>query len=161
MRQRATQSTDRGLAVLAHASIGFGLFGIGFWVGLLINLVIWLRSRRSSYVSIQAEQAGAYQLAVGVIFWVLVGIWVGGAAFFIWQGSSLGEGQLSVTQIFAGLWIALLPIIFIWHIGTLVYGLIGTLRVAAGSEFWYPVVGAWARRRAEADAIKRGLLPPA
>ena len=142
--------------MLAHASIGFGLFGIGFWLGVAINVVIWLRSRRSSYVSIQAEQAGAYQLAVAVVFWLLVAIWLAGAVTFMWQGSSLGEGQLSMTQILAGLWIALLPLIFLWHVGTLVYGLLGAARVAAGREFWYPIFGAWAQRRAEREARERG-----
>jgi hypothetical protein len=48
LRYRATQGADRGLAVLAHASIGFGFFGIGFLLGIAINAVIWLRSRKSS-----------------------------------------------------------------------------------------------------------------
>src|SRR3712207_8168808 len=62
--RRAIEGTDRGLAVLAHASIGFGFLGIGFLLGLAINVIIWLRSRRSSYLAVQSEQAGAYQLAI-------------------------------------------------------------------------------------------------
>ena len=156
IRRRATQSTDRGLAVLAHASIGFGLVGIGFLLGLAINFVIWLRSRRSSYVSIHAEQAGAYQLAILIINVVLIAAWVLMLVYVFLGPSEIGEGQLSVRQILAGLWLALIPLFAIWYVATIVYGLYGAARVAAGREFWYPVFGSWARRRAERDARKRG-----
>jgi len=135
--------------VLAHASIGFGLFGIGFLLGIAINVVIWLRSRRSSYVSIQVEQAGAYQLAIFVINLVLVVGWVLMLVFAFLGPSEIGEGQLSVRQIMAGLWLALIPIFAIWYVVTIAYGMYGALRVAAGQEFWYPVFGAWARGRVE------------
>ena len=159
IRRRATEKADRGLAVLAHASIGFGLFGIGFLLGLAINFVIWLRSRRSSYVSIHAEQAGAYQLAVFVLNIVLVAGWVVMLLFVFLGPSEIGEGQLSVRQIMAGLWLALIPLFAIWYVGTIAYGLYGALRVAAGREFWYPIVGAWARRRAEHGAQRPGDSP--
>ena len=159
IRRRATEGADRGLAVLAHASIGFGLLGIGFLLGLAINVVIWLRSRRSSYVSIQAEQAGAYQLAVFVLNVVLVAVWLAMLLFVFLGPSEIGEGQLSVRQIMAGLWLALIPLFAIWYVGTIAYGLYGALRVASGRDFWYPIFGPWAQRRAERDARKRGIRP--
>ncbi len=146
--------------MLAHASIGFGLVGIGFLLGLAINVVIWLRSRRSSYVSIQAEQAGAYQLAIFVINVVLVVVWVAMLVFVFLGPSEIGEGQLSIRQIMAGLWLALIPLFAIWYVATIVYGLYAAARVAAGRPFWYPIFGAWAQRRAERDARKRGLRHP-
>jgi len=147
IRRRASGGADRGLAVLAHASIGFGLLGIGFLLGIAINVVIWFRSRRSSYVSVQAEQAGAYQLAIFVINVVLVGVWLVMLIFVFLGPSEIGEGQLSVRQIMAGLWLALIPIFAIWYVVTIAYGMYGAMRVAAGQEFWYPVFGAWARGR--------------
>ena len=159
IRRRATEGADRGLAVLAHASIGFGLVGIGFLLGLAINFVIWLRSRRSSYVSIQAEQAGAYQLAILVINVVLIVVWVAMLLFVFLGPSEIGEGQLSIRQIFAGLWLALIPLFAIWYVATIAYGLYGAARVASGREFWYPIFGAWAQRRAEKDVRTRGSPP--
>ena len=160
IRRRATEGADRGLAVLAHASIGFGLVGIGFLLGLAINFVIWLRSRRSSYVSIQAEQAGAYQLAILVINVVLVAVWLLMLLYVFLGPSEIGEGQLSIRQIMAGLWLALIPLFAIWYVGSIAYGLYGAARIASGREFWYPIFGAWAQRRAEREARKRG-TPPA
>ena len=151
IRRRATEGADRGLAVLAHASIGFGLVGIGFLLGLAINFVIWLRSRRSSYVSIQAEQAGAYQLAILVINVVLIAVWLLMLLYVFLGPSEIGEGQLSIRQIMAGLWLALIPLFAIWYVGSILYGLYGALKVARGGEFWYPIFGAWARRRALRD----------
>ncbi len=160
IRRRTTEGADRGLAVLAHASIGFGLFGIGFLLGLAINFVIWLRSRRSSYLSIHAEQAGAYQFAVLAINVVLIAVWLVILMYVFLGPSEIGEGQLSMRQIMAGLWLALIPLFAIWYVASIAYGLYGAVRVAAGREFWYPVFGGWARRRAERDAHKRG-APPA
>jgi uncharacterized Tic20 family protein len=148
MRGRAVEGADRGLAILAHASIGFGFVGIGFLLGLAINAVIWLRSRRSSYLAIQAEQAGTYQLAVLLLNIALVAIWLAVLVFVFVGDSTIGPGQLSLRQIAAGLWLALIPVFAIWYVGTILYGLYGALKIAQGHEFWYPIFGAWARRRA-------------
>ena len=150
--------------MLAHASIGFGFFGIGFLLGLALNAVIWLRGRRSFYVAIHAEQAGAYQLAVLLINIVLVGIWLLVLAYALVGDSTIGPGQLSLRQIAAGLWLALIPPFAGWYVGSILYGLYGALRVAGGHEFWYPIFGAWARRRAARAAAEQepasGQLPP-
>ena len=155
-QRRAVEGADRGLAILAHASIGFGLFGIGFLLGLAINAVIWLRSRRSSFVAIQAEQAGAYQLAVFLINMVLVAAWLVVLLYVLVGDSEIGLGSLSLRQIAAGLWLALIPLFAIWYVGTIAYGLYGAARIASGREFWYPVFGAWARRRALRDDAQGG-----
>jgi uncharacterized Tic20 family protein len=149
LRYRATQGADRGLAVLAHASIGFGFFGIGFLLGIAINAVIWLRSRKSSYVAVQAEQAGTYQLLVLLINIALVLIWITALVYVFAGDSTLGPAELSVRQIAAGLWLALIPLFLIWYAASIFYGLWAAYRVSQGKEFWYPIVGSWARRRAE------------
>ena len=148
MHRRAVEGSDRALAVLAHASIGFGLVGIGFLLGLAINGVIWLRSRRSSFVNVHAEQAGAYQLAVFLINVGLVLILGASGVYLAFAPSSLGPAELSSPQVLAGLWLAVLPLALLWYVATIVYGLYGAWKVARGREFWYPVFGAWARRRA-------------
>ena len=135
--------------MLAHASIGFGFVGIGFLLGLAINGVIWLRSRRSSFVNVHAEQAGAYQLAVFLINVTLVVVLGASGVYLIFAGSTLGPGELSSPQLLAGLWLALLPLALLWYVGSIAYGLYGAWKVARGREFWYPVFGAWARRRAD------------
>ena len=148
----AVDQADRGLAVLAHASIGFGFVGIGFLLGLAINAVIWLRSRRSSYLAVQSEQAGAYQLAILLINVALIAAWLVILLYVFVGDSTIGPGQLSWRQMAAGLWLALIPLFAAWYIGTIAYGLYGAVTIARGHEFWYPVFGAWARRRALRDA---------
>src|SRR5688500_13883053 len=69
-------TSDRALAVLAHAAIGFGLFGISLLVSVVISLVIWVVSRRRRHVAIHAEQAGVYQLVVLIVNVVVVAGWL-------------------------------------------------------------------------------------
>jgi hypothetical protein len=138
---------DQRLAAVAHLSIGFGVVvGVGFLLGLAINLVIWLRSKRSSVVEYHAEQAGAYQLAVLLINLGLAALWIGIAGTAI-GGWNWHLGSWPVWQPLAGLLCLLTPAIVVWYVGTIVYGLYGGLLVAAGREFSYPVFGPWARRR--------------
>ena len=138
---------DRRIAAVAHLSIGFGvIIGVGFLLSLAINLVIWLRSRRSTFVEYHAEQAGAYQLVVLLINVVVVVVWVAGLIPLL-GGSEIGPGELSLRQIMAGLWCALVPLFVVWYFGTIVYGVYGGLVVAAGGTFSYRVFGPWARRR--------------
>jgi uncharacterized Tic20 family protein len=138
---------DQRIAAVTHLSIGFGvIIGVGFLVGLAINLVIWLRSKRSSVVEYHAEQAGAYQLAVLLINLVLAGLWIALAV----GAMGLSDWRLWSTPLWqplAGLWCVLTPAIAVWYFGTILYGVYGGLLVAAGKEFSYPVFGPWARRR--------------
>lgn len=136
------------MAVLAHASIGFGFVGIGFLLGLAINGVIWLRSRRSSLVNVHAEQAGAYQLAVFLTNVALVVTFGLSGLYLAFAPSTLGPAELTSSQVLAGAWLALLPLALLWYIASIGYGLYAAWKVARGHEFWYPIFGAWARRRA-------------
>jgi hypothetical protein len=115
-------------------------------VGLAINLVIWLRSKRSPVVELHAEQAGAYQLAVLLINIALVGLWIGLAVGVIGTGD-VRLGSMPVWQPLTGLLCLLTPITAVWYFGTILYGIYGGLLVAAGRDFSYPVFGPWARRR--------------
>src|SRR5687767_299698 len=83
-------TTDRVLATLAHAAIGFGFFGIGFLLSLAISGVIWVISRRSPHVAVHAEQAGAYQVFVLVVNVVVIVGWLV-AAVALFGAGWLGE----------------------------------------------------------------------
>ncbi|MGE3267309.1 MAG: DUF4870 domain-containing protein [Chloroflexota bacterium] len=147
IRQKATEHVDQRIAAVCHLSIGFGVVvGVGFLVGLAINLVIWLRSKRSSVVEFHSEQAGAYQLAVLITNIAIVGIWIG-VLVWLMGYSQIGTGNLSVGDMLAGLWALLLPVQLAWYIGTIAYGLYAGVKVAAGRDFSYPIFGKWARGR--------------
>lgn len=150
IRRKATEHVDQRIAAVAHLSIGFGVvIGVGFLVGLAINLVIWLRSKRSSVVEFHSEQAGMYQLAVLIINIVTIAVWLG-VTVMLMGGSSFGEGELSGRQMLMGLWCALLPLFALWYFGAIIYGLYGGLLVAAGRDFSYPIIGKRVRERMKA-----------
>ena len=73
---RAPTPHERTLAALSHVAIAFGLFGIGFLLGLVISIGIWIAGRRSRYIAVHAEQAGLYQLVVLVLNVVIVATWL-------------------------------------------------------------------------------------
>ena len=149
-RHKLMSHVDRRIAAVSHLSIGFGvLIGVGFLLGIAINLVIWLRSKRSTFVEYHAEQAGVYQIVVLLSNVVIVGIWIG-VLIMLMGDSEIGSGQLSVRQILMGMWCALLPLQIAWYFGTILYGVYGGIVVAAGGSFSYPIIGPWARRRIEA-----------
>lgn len=149
-RHKLMSHVDRRIAAVSHLSIGFGVvIGVGFLLGIAINVVIWLRSRRSAFVEFHAEQAGFYQLFVLLSNVTIVGIWIG-VVVMLMGDSELGSGQLSIRQILMGMWCALLPLQIAWYFGTIVYGVYGGLLIAAGRDFTYPIVGPWVRRRMEA-----------
>jgi uncharacterized Tic20 family protein len=149
-RHKLMSHVDRRIAAVSHFSIAFGvLVGVGFTLGIAINLVIWLRSKRSPFIERHAEQAGAYQLAVLLSNLTILSIWIG-VVVMLMGDSEVGAGQLSIRQILMGLWCALLPLHVAWFFGTILYGVYAGLVVAAGGDFSYPIFGPWAQRRAEA-----------
>ena len=147
MHHQVMSHVDQRIAAVAHLSIGFGVIvGVGFLVGLAINLVIWLRSKRSPVVELHAEQAGAYQLSVFLINIGLVGLWILMAVGVI-GGPNVTIGSVPLWQPLAGSWCVSTPLIAAWYFGTILYGVYGGLRVAFGRDFSYPIIGAWVERR--------------
>ncbi|MFN8636274.1 MAG: DUF4870 domain-containing protein [Chloroflexota bacterium] len=150
------RQVDQRVAAVAHLSIGFGVIvGVGFLLGLAINLVIWLRSRRSPVVEYHAEQAGAYQLAVLLANLGMAGGWI--LVLVLWMGD-YALGWLSFGQILTAM-LVLLPFEIAWYFGTIALGVYGGLVVAAGRDFSYPIFGSWARRRLEAKEAARVVGP--
>ncbi|MFN8523064.1 MAG: DUF4870 domain-containing protein [Chloroflexota bacterium] len=146
-RELVAQGSDRTLGILAHASIAFGLLGVGSLIGIAINAVIWLRAGRSEYVAVQARQAGLYQLSVLLINVAIAGAWVAILVFVFMGESEIGPGKLSFRQIAAGMWLALIPLWLIWYLVTIGYGLYAASRIARGKPFTYPLVGGSTRPR--------------
>jgi len=155
MRRSVIDHVDRRIAAVAHLSIAFGVFiGVGFLLGIAINIVIWLRSRHSPYVELHSEQAGAYQLCVLLTNVIVVGLWLFAAGYLIIGGSTLHVGGVSLNAALTGIGCLVVPVFVLWYLGTILYGVYGGLLIAAGREFSYPVFGPWAQRRLEARARK-------
>ena len=146
---------ERTLAAAAHLGIAFGLLGVGFVLGIVIAAVIWLYGKRSRYVTIHAEQAGLYQLAVFLITVLVGALWV--VTLVLVLGDTLGVSGLlglpslhlgMAARLLIGFVLALLLALFpLWFIGTIAYGVYGALMAMTGRPFWYPVVGPRVRRR--------------
>ena len=138
----AGQGSERTLAVVAHAAIGFGFFGIGFLLSILISVVIWLVGRKSPYVEAQADRAGRYQIFVLLANLLVVLLWAIGLGVFVylggWEGWSSG-GWRAVAWALLGLALLVtVPVFLAWYVGTILYGLYAALRVLAGDDFRYP-----------------------
>ncbi len=138
----AGQGSERTLAVAAHAAIGFGFFGIGFLLSILISVVIWLVGRKSPYVEAQADRAGRYQIFILLANLLVVLLWAIGLGVFVYLGGWEGWGSGGWrTVAWALLGLALLvavPVFLVWYVGTILYGLYAALRVLAGDDFRYP-----------------------
>jgi uncharacterized Tic20 family protein len=138
---------DQRIAAVAHLSIGFGIVvGVGFLLGLAINLVIWLRSRRSTFVELHAEQAGAYQLIVLLTNLLIAAIWIGVVVMEMGD-PDFWSFNMTPRHVLTGLWCALIPLQLAWYFGTIVYGLYAGVLVAAGRDFTYPIIGRRIRQR--------------
>ena len=140
--QVAGQGGERALAVAAHAAIGFGFFGIGFLLSILISVVIWLVGRKSPYVEAQADRAGRYQIFVLLANLLVVLLWAVGLGVFLYLGGWEGWGSGGWRAVaWALLGLALLvavPVFLVWYVATILYGLYAALRVLAGDDFRYP-----------------------
>lgn len=131
------RATEALLAGIAHAAIIFGFLGVGFLLSLAINLVLFLYARRSPYVSYHAQQAGCYQCFVVIFNIILIFLALLTGGFFVAFHQWSGAGWLS-----AALWIFLA----VWFVGSIVYGVVGAVRVFMGRPFSYPVFGPLAAR---------------
>ena len=132
------RAVDGVLAATAHASILFGLLGVGLLLTLLIDAGIWIYSRRSPYVAFHARQALYYHgflflfnLAYLCGLFVLFGFYM---AYPHWEF----VGNLGLAFVFPGI---------VWFVGTILYGLVGAVLVLLGRPFAYPIFGRWAARR--------------
>lgn len=132
----AGQGSERLLAAAAHAALGFGLVGIGFFLSLVITGVIWLSSKRLPFVAEHADRAGRYQLFV---FLANVLIVVSGIAVFLildTQGWWASGGLRAAVLLLVLLGTAF--VFGVWYFASIFYGLYAALRVLGGHDFSYP-----------------------
>lgn len=147
----AGQGSERVLAVAAHAAIGFGIFGIGFLLSLLITGVIWLVGKRSPYVEAHADRAGRYQifvLLVNILGVALLAVGLGLILYLdLWRGWGDIGGWRAIVLVLDSLALLIaVPAFAAWYCGTICYGLYAALRVLGGHDFHYPPPP-WRRRR--------------
>jgi hypothetical protein len=163
----AGRGSERVLAAVAHGAIAFGFVGIGFLLGLAITGVIWLVSRKSTYVREQSDRAGVYQLVVLLVNILAIALWVLGLALLLWLTGwrffGLGGGDphvarsLPITLVIVLdliLLIVVVPIFVVWYFGTIIYGVYGATRALAGHDFHYPPPP-WSRRKRPAPPDER------
>jgi uncharacterized Tic20 family protein len=138
----AGQGSERTLAVAAHAAIGFGFFGIGFLLSILISVIIWLVGRKSPYVEAQADRAGRYQIFILLANLLVVLLWAVGLGVFLylggWEGWSSGGWRTVAWALLGLVLLVAVPVFLVWYVATILYGLYAALRVLASDDFRYP-----------------------
>ena len=155
----AGRGSERALAAVAHGAIAFGFVGIGFLLSLAITAVIWLVSKKSTYVREQSDRAGRYQLFVVFFNIVVVALWIVGFALLLyltnWQGWGNGGWQgwrqldwRWLLIVLEGLFLLVaIPLFIAWFFGTIAYGVYAAVRALRGDDFHYPPPP-WKWRRA-------------
>jgi hypothetical protein len=127
---------DAGLAALSHFAIVFGFFGVGFLLSLAITGIIWLRSRRSSYLAYQSQQAGCYQVFVLVFNLACAGVFGVFVAGWLYWGWTWAWTAAAVVVVFFIAWFPL----------SILYGIWGGVMVLMGRDFRYPYFGRTTRK---------------
>jgi uncharacterized Tic20 family protein len=148
--QRVLTQDEMTMAALAHASvvltcvIALGSGGLGFLLGVLVPLLIWLAYKeKSTYVSFQALQATVFQavsilmmvmvLAVSIIL-IVAGWTVSGALTAILIGLCLMPFAALITVVFA-------LVVLILPFAQLGYGLYAAYETYRGRDFRYWLIG--------------------
>ena len=107
------------MGMLAHLSILLPQCG---WI---VPLILWLVNKDTApFAAYQAKQSLFFQLAVMVSFWLF------GACAVVFGLLTLGLGFL-----------ALLPLLLIWHTAAAIYGIIGAIVAGQGRDFRYLLIG--------------------
>ncbi len=158
----AGRGGERALAAVAHGAIAFGFVGIGFLLSLAITAIIWIVSRKSTYVREQSDRAGRYQIFVVLANILLIALWLVGLVLLVyltewqgWGGGWRGWRQFDwrwLIIVLDGLALLLaLPLIVAWFFGTIGYGVYAAARALRGDDFHYPPPPwKWRRRKREA-----------
>ena len=133
------------LAALSHFSI------LIFGFGMVMPALFWSNQRsKTPYVSFQALQALAFQISqpVGVTFLALLGMIV----FLILSliGVLFYSETATSKMLFVIGGLIALGLTFIGFMAYLIIGVIGGISCLLGTEFEYPWLGGWIRRRTKA-----------
>jgi uncharacterized Tic20 family protein len=131
---------ERTWAMLAHLSVLLNLF-TGFLGGIAALVIYFVYKDRSRFVAYHAMQAFIFQ----AITWLGAGLISG---IFITLGSALAFLLIPLLCLIPGFLILLLVPI------SLIYGIIGGVKVNNGEDFKYWQVGDWVRNILEPKPVK-------
>jgi len=138
--QPIPEDEARTWAMLAHLSVLLNLFS-GFLGGIAAIVIYFIYKDRSRFVAYHAMQAFIFQ----AITWIGSGV-IGG--FFITIGSFFGILIIPLLCLIPGILIfSLIPI-------SVIYGIIGAVKVNNGEDFRYWEVGDWVRNILEPEMKK-------
>jgi len=133
--QPLSPGDERTWALLAHLSVLLNLI-TGF-AGPIAALVVYLAYKdRSRYIAYHALQAMVFQL----IWWFGGGLLVG----LVWAA----VGILSIVLIgivLIPVALVLTPLFLLMPLVSIVYGIVGAVKVSQGEDFKYWLVGDWVR----------------
>lgn len=136
--QAAPTQDERSMAMLAHVLMIF--------TGFVGPLIIWLIRKQSKYVSFHALQALCYQVALGLLVFVLIIAAiltaVGGAASAGQQGGNPAAGIVAML-FFGAVWLVAMG----GGLGSLILGILYGIKANNGEWAAYPVIGNWIRQR--------------
>jgi len=136
-----TQSEERTWAMLAHFSVLLNLV-TGFLGGIAAIIIYFVYKDRSRLVAYHAMQSFIFQSITWLGFGVLAGLFIG-------LGSALAFLILPLLCLIPGFLILLfLPV-------SLIYGVIGGVKVNNGEDFRYWQVGDWVRDILEPKPVPR------
>jgi uncharacterized protein len=111
--------TECVMAGLSHLSILLPQFG------LFVPLILWLVNRENApYAAYQSQQAFWFQLVVNIGFWIVAAL-----------GTVLGFATFGLG------FLALLPILGLWHVLASIYGIVGGVFAFQGRDFRYFLLG--------------------
>lgn len=138
-----TTGEERTWAMLAHLSVLLNLI-TGFLGGMVALVIYFIYKDRSRFVAYHAMQAFIFQS----ITWIGAGF---NAAVLIISGFALAFLIIPLLCLIPGfLAILLVP-------ASLVYGVIGGVRVSNGEDFRYWLVGDWVREILEPKPVSTDL----
>ncbi|MBG0786443.1 MAG: DUF4870 domain-containing protein [Anaerolineaceae bacterium] len=134
-----TSSEDRTWAMLAHLSVLLNLV-TGFLGGIAAIIIYFIYKDRSRFVAYHAMQSFIFQ----AITWLGAGLVSG---ILISLGAGFGFLIIPLLCLIPGFLILLLiPI-------SLIYGVIGGVKVTNGEDFRYWLIGDWVRNILEPPSI--------
>lgn len=111
---KSASQDEKIIAAISHASIVFA--------GIIVPLIIWLiKKDESEFLDFQAKQALVYQVVVAIAGAIL----------------SIVGMLFSVLTLFFGM-VIVVPLIILFSLGVIIYGLYAAYRVYIGEDFRYP-----------------------
>ena len=127
---------DKIVGALAHAAALLPMWGI------IAPVLIWVTQReKSEYIRQQSAQALAWQLLQIVLFFIGMGLYMGGifltvgTAFFFFEMNSSGPPPAFFIPV------CIMGFVFLIFLVSIVMALYAAVRNLQGHDFTYPLIG--------------------